>query len=692
MSDAIGAMTAPADDYAARWGAPAPLGASWIAAEQAYNFALYSRHAAEVTLLLFTAADRRADVEIPLDPVANRTGRVWHCRMPIARLPDGLTCYGYTVAGHSPPAFGDRFDPEKVLLDPYATAIVWPATYDRQAARRPGSTMGRAPLGALPARDPARFDWGDDAAPRHGTDAIVYEVHVRGFTKRPNSGVAAENRGTFAGLLEKVPYLQDLGVTVLELMPVHQFDPGEKNFWGYMTLSFFAPHHLYCREQAPLSRMDEFRELVKACHSAGIEVVLDVVYNHTSEAGADGPTYCYRGIDNGTYYLLEKSGSYNDDAGTGNVLRTAHPAVRRLIVDSVRHWAREGHVDGFRFDLASIFARRDDGSIDLDSPPVVAEIGAEADLAALRLIAEPWDAAGSLLGRGFPGREWMQWNGDFRDDVRAFVRGDDGRVGGIMARMYGSDDRFPDAEPDVCHPRQSLNFVTCHDGFTLRDLVSYKSKHNPGSEGGTDDNLSSNCGVEGDEGAGPEVMALRKRQAKNFFTLLLVANGTPMIRAGDEFLHTQRGNNNPYNQDNEISWLDWDLAAANADVLRFVKRMIAFRKAHPALRPGLFWRDSVSWHGVSAEPDLGRESHTIAFHVRPARHLPAGSREVYVMINAYSSDLPFGIFAPGGAAWRRAIDTSLPSPQDIAEPGAVLPIVGDIYVVPSRSIAVLVRD
>ncbi|NTU80101.1 MAG: glycogen-debranching protein, partial [Chloroflexales bacterium] len=546
------------DAWEATEGAPAPLGATWVEVCEAYNFALYSRSATSVTLMLYTESDPALPVAmVPLDPRRNKTGRIWHCIVPLAQI-RGATLYAYRVEGPYAPDYGRRHDPEKVLLDPYALEVFFPPEYSREACARPGPTGGRAPLGVLPTRKNAHFDWDHDPRPRHTHDLIVYELHVRGFTARANSGVAPGRRGTFAALVEKLPYLKDLGVTVVELLPVHQYDPQEGNYWGYMTLNFFAPH----RDYAVGEPMGEFKTMVKAFHEAGIQVWLDVVYNHTSEGDARGPTYSYRGIDNRSYYLLQGDRSlYNNDTGCGNTTRCGHPAVRALVIESLRHWAREMHIDGYRFDLASILTRTANGNIDLVDPALITEISAFGYNADVTLVAEAWDIASYQLGRSFPGQVWRQWNGKFRDDLRAFVKGDPGKIGALMQRLYGSDDLFPDSPGEVYRPFQSVNFLTAHDGFCLYDLTAYNERHNHanghGNSDGANDNASWNCGWEGDVGAPPEVLALRRRQVKNFFALLMLANGTPMFCAGDEFLNTQRGNNNPYNQDNEITWLDW---------------------------------------------------------------------------------------------------------------------------------------
>jgi len=677
-----------------RWaeveGSPSPLGASWHAPSQCWNFALYSKHATGVTLLLYGDDDYSTPLyEFEHHYLVNKSGRVWHCRVPAGRIA-GARYYGYRVKGPREPEEGQRFDPAKVLLDPYARAVFFPPGFDRNAARRPGSTAGRAPLGVLgpiPANGTAH-----EAQPRHTSDTVIYEMHVRGFTRRANSGVRPDRRGTFAGVVDKIPYLVELGVTVVELLPVYQRDPQEDNYWGYMPLNFFAPHGQYASAGTPEGAIDEMAQMIRALHEAGIEVILDVVYNHTVEGNELGPTYSYRGIDNSTYYLLQEARSkYRNDAGTGNVLHTANLAVRKMVVDSMRFWAREMRVDGFRFDLASIFTRRTDGSIDLDDPPIISDIDADPDFAHVRLIAEAWDLHSYQLGRRFPGVEWFQWNDRFRDEVRAFVRGDPGVVGNLMTRLYGSSDLFPDGLLDAYHAFQSVNLVTAHDGFCLYDLVSYNQKHNlaNGEENrdGHDRNYSWNCGWEGDVGAPAEVLALRRRQVRNFCSLLFLANGTPMICAGDEFMNTQRGNNNPYNQDNETTWLNWDLLKTNADVFRFFRMMIAFRKRHPSLGRSRFWREDVSWYGVDGPVDWGPGSRQLAYCLRGASQQDV---DVYVMINAGAEERSFRIQQPAASGWRRVVDTSLPSPEDIVEECAAPVFAGTTYPVGARSVVVLI--
>ena len=684
-------------------GAPQPLGATWIAGAQAYNFALYSMAAASVTLRLYAEADLVTPVQtVTLDFLRHKSGPVWHAQVP-ADLAPSAKYYAYSVDGPTGPGTGGRFDPSKTLLDPYARAVFFPPGFLRAAAQAPGANAGQAPLGVLPAPD-APFDWGDDPRPRHTSDTVVYEMHVKGFTNNPNSGVGDISRGTYLGVIEKIPYLQQLGVTVVELMPIFLYDPEDGgDYWGYMPLSFFAPHRGYSRAADPAQIVNEVRALVKALHAAGIEVVLDVVFNHTTEQGAGGPTYGYRGIDNASYYLLGPDRqTYLDFTGCGNSVATGEAVMRRLILDSLRFWVKECHVDGFRFDLAGIFSRNDDGSVNLADPPIVAEITRDPDFAGIRLIAEPYDLGSFELGRQFPGVTWQQWNGDFRDTIRQFVRGDNGVIGAVMTRLYGSEwDLFPDDLPNACHPYQSVNFVDCHDGFCLYDLVSYDAPHNeangPGHEGGTAQNFSDNCGFEGDGGAPAPVLALRRQRVKGFVTLLLLANGTPMFVAGDEFLRTQGGNNNPYNQDNATSYLDWDLQAANPDIFRFFQKTIAFRKAHPTLGRSRFWREDITWYGVQGNPDQGFTSHTLAFCLRDPQGFgaPGGpgagqaGPSLYAMMNFYTQDLTFQIQEGQAGDWHRVVDTSLASPNDILEAGQTVPVPGLSYPVKAQSVVVL---
>jgi len=667
-----------------------PLGVTWIEEDQAFNFAVCAEHADSVKLILYFPTDLAQPVlTFQFDPIRNKSGRIWHCRIPLDQMCDARY-YGYSVSGQ-PVAGIHGFDHEKVLLDPYAKRVFFPPGFDRKLAMKPGPNDEKAPLGVLP-RQQAAFDWAEDLPPRPESDAIIYELHVKGFTKNPNSGVSPSRAGTYAGLIEKIPYLKELGITVVELMPIFQRDPHEGDYWGYMPLNFFAPHAQYASSVDDGGQHLEFKNMIKAFHKAGIFVVLDVVYNHTCEGDHVGPTYSFKGFDASNYYMQssDPTSPYANYSGTGNTLNFTQPHVRKMVMDSLRYWKNEMHIDGFRFDLASVFSRNADGSLNWGDAPIFSEIAADPELGRLALIAEPWDVGGYQLGRGFPGTTWLQWNARYRDDVRRFVRGDAGMVPDLMRRVYGSDDLFPDSREHSYHAFQTVNYIDCHDGFTLNDLVSYDQKHNwkngHDNQDGMDANYSWNCGHEGDEGVPTEVLVLRRKQAKNFFCLLMLSNGIPMFRAGDEFLNTQFGNNNPYNQDNEISWLDWSQLQANQDIFRFFKRMIAFRKSHPSLCRSRFWREDISWYGVGPTVDLSTDSRSLAFCLHGASQV---DDDIYVMINAYWQALQFQIQEGAPEDWARIVDTDLPSPDDFNERG--LPLQESLYQVGPRSIAVLVR-
>ena len=679
-----------------RWaqteGTPLPLGATWIEEEQAFNFAVYAEHAENVTLLLYSADDLANPIlTFQFDFLRNKSGRVWHCRLPLNQM-RGARYYAYSVSGQAVSEL-HRFYPEKVLLDPYAKCVFIPPGFDRNRAIGPGPNAGKAPLGVLTGHDIA-FDWSGDVSRHHESDVIIYELHVRGFTKNPNSGVHPSRAGTYSGLVEKIPYLKELGITVVELMPVFQRDPQEGDYWGYMPLNFFAPHAQYASSREDDGQYVEFKLMVKALHKAGIGVVLDVVYNHTCEGDHRGPTYSFKGVDPGYYMPSPDPGNpYANYSGTGNTLNFSQAHVRKIVLDSLRYWKDEMHIDGFRFDLASVFSRNADGTLNWGYAPIFGEIAGDPELGQLwrvALIAEPWDVGGYQLGRGFPGVTWLQWNARFRDDVRRFLKGDPGMVPDLMRRLYGSDDLFPDSRADAYHAFQSVNYINSHDGFTLYDLVSYNQKNNRknghNNQDGTVENYSWNCGHEGDEGAPAAVLDLRRKQTKNFCCLLLLSNGVPMFRAGDEFLNTHFGNNNPYNQDNEISWLDWSLLQTNQDIFRFFKSMITFRKSHPSLCRSRFWREDVSWYGTGPAADLSPDSRSLAFCLHGASQ---ADDDIYVMINAYWEELQFRIQEGAPQDWVRIVDTSLPSPDDFPEPG--LPLQQLTYRVSPRSVVVLLR-
>jgi glycogen operon protein len=679
-------------------GEPAPLGAT--VAHGGANFSLFSRTAAGVDLLFFDREDdARPSHVVALDPVANRTYYYWHAFVPGVKSGQ---LYGYRVRGPIDPARGLRFNPDKVLLDPYGRGVVVPAGYTPDAARGPGDNCATAMKSVVV--DSAAYDWeGDAPLRRPSVRTIIYEMHVRGFTRHTNSGIKEQIRGTYAGLAEKIPYLKDLGITAVELLPVHAFDPracpsGLVNYWGYQSVSYFAPHPQYSSRRDPLGPVDEFRDMVKALHRAGIEVILDVVFNHTAEGNHDGPTLCYRGIDNPSYYILEDGGRwYANYSGCGNTVNANHPVVRRMIVDSLRYWVQEMHVDGFRFDLASILSRDSNGHV-LPNPPVLWDIESDPALAGTKLIAEAWDAAGLYQVGSFVGDAWKEWNGRFRDDARDFFRGVPGSVGRFADRLLGSNELYGHKAREA---EQSVNFVTCHDGFTLNDLVSYNGKHN-GANGennrdGCDDNHSWNCGHEGPT-TDPAVEELRNRQVKNFLTATMVSLGLPMIVMGDEVRRTQGGNNNDYCHDDEANWFDWSLVERHADVHRFVKLLLTRRVlrdvTHEERRTNLtalIAGATKAWHGVKLNcPDWGDDSRSIAFSVKLARE----GFSAHLILNAYWEPLDFELppTAPGGGPWRRWIDTARPSPEDIVEWRAAVPVSGSTYRADPRSVVVLVAE
>jgi glycogen operon protein len=673
-----------------------PLGATVY--PDGVNFSIFSKNSTALELLLFDDVDAsQPDRIICLDPRRNRTFYYWHIFVPDLR-PGQL--YGYRAYGPYQPSRGLRFDGDKLLLDPYARAVAIPKKYSRETARHPGNNIPTAMKSVITA--PASYDWEGITPLRHPiSQTVIYEMHVGGFTRHPNSGLAPEKRGTYAGLIEKIPYLQNLGITAVELLPVFLFDeqdapPGLANYWGYSPISFFAPHCGYSSRKDPLGPLDEFRDMVKALHRAGIEVILDVVYNHTAEGNEEGPTFCFRGLANRSYYILEDSGAkYANYSGTGNTLNGNHSIIRRMIIDSLHYWVEEMHVDGFRFDLASILARDERGR-PLENPPILWEIESDPILAGTKLIAEAWDAAGLYQVGSFIGSRWKEWNGRFRDDVRSFLKGDRGTVTKMPARLLASPDLYGHEERE---PEQSINFVTAHDGFTLNDLVSYNRKHNQANKEGNRDghnhNLSWNCGVEGPTDD-PEIERLRLRQIKNFFTITLLALGMPMLLMGDEVRRTQQGNNNAYCQDNELSWFDWSLVEKHQDLRRFVKRLIHLRRDLNVLESGdglslnrLLQQSRLEWHGVKLyQPDWGEDSHSLALTIRAGREL------FHLILNAYWEALEFELPPlPAGNrdGWRRVIDTALESPEDCCERARPIET-GATYRAESRSVVMLVAE
>jgi glycogen operon protein len=657
-----------------------PLGATvWATG---INFAVFSRHAQAVGLVLFEEGQDEPFVELPLDPKGNRTGDVWH--LFVHDLPPGVV-YGYRVNGPYAPRSGHRFNPRAVLLDPYARAL---------SGGHPWGTRGRPRLGKVVVDD---FDWENDVPP--GTplaQTVIYELHVRGYTRHDSAGV--QQPGTFLALCEKIPYLKGLGITAVQLMPVLEFDEGDgqrkhpvtgealRNYWGYSPLSFFAPKGGYAGRAGQQVR--EFKEMVKEFHRAGIEVILDVVYNHTSEGSDSGATVGLRGLDNPIYYLLDREGRYYNYSGCGNTLNCNHPVVRDLILDSLTELVAEYHVDGFRFDLAAILGRGTTGKV-AEEPPLIQHIAEHPILSGTKLIAEPWDAGGLNLQGKFPawGR-WAEFNGLFRDDVRRWVRSEAGMATAVARRITGSLDLYGER---ASTPYHSLNFVTCHDGFTLYDLVSYTRKNNwangEDNRDGWDDNLSYNCGHEGPTN-NPHVLELRQRQTKNFLVLLLLSQGVPLLLMGDEFARTQQGNNNAYCQDNEIGWVDWSLAQKNAGLVRFTAMLIALRKRHWLMNREQFLT-RVRWHGTKpGNPDWTGQTRTLAMELRGE----PGQPRFYILFNAHWEAQKFALPpADGHGCWRRLVDTNLPSPDDVVEePNAVPLAPGDHYLTTPRSTVILI--
>jgi isoamylase len=691
MAVGLAGRRAPHAPYSIRAGSHVPLGATADAG--GVNFSIFAADADVAELLLYERADSVEPFQIAtLTPDRHRTFLFWHAY--VEQLPAG-TLYTWRIAASGRPL---RTAPE--LFDPWAraaSASVW----DRSAAIA-GAATGRS-LRAI-VTEPMH------GAPRAaaGTrdvdikDAVIYEVHVRGFTRHPSSGV--RQPGTFAGLIEKIPYLEALGVTHVEFLPVMAFDEqdvprsvaarGLQNYWGYSTYGFYAPHPSYCVD--PAQAPNEFRECVRALHDAGIRVLLDVVFNHTSEGGAHGPTIHFKALARDFFYHYDSLDPlrYRDYTGCGNTISCNHPLVANFILNCLEYWCEELNVDGFRFDLASVFTRGENGTPLVD-PPLTWGIELSRTLMARPLIAEAWDAVGLQQVGSFPGMRWAEWNGRYRDVVRRFVRGDPGIAGEVATRMAGSQDMYGRRTP-----LHSVNFATCHDGFTLHDLVSYDIKHNRDNgeddRDGSNDNLSWNCGAEG-ETHDATILALRRRQAKNFMAILFLSQGSPMILAGDEVLRSQRGNNNAWCQDSSLSWFDWRLTETNREMLRFTRELIAFRKRHPALRRSRFLtgrpaRDAplpdVTWHGtrLNEPPWYDSSARLLAFTLAGT---DPDEQPLHVVLNMWDEPRTVALPIVSDCAWRRAIDTSLVSPQDISTPERQIACARDHYVVQPCSVVVL---
>lgn len=673
-----------------------PLGAQCC--NGGVNFSVFSKNATGMELILFPSRYSKDVRVIRLDPETNRTYYYWHVFVP--GIGEGQE-YGFRAHGPYDPSNGSRFDPTKLLLDPYARGVTGWDVYDRKAAGSVGQNWDKALRSIVVDHHP--YDWENDALPRRPyAESVIYEMHVGGFTRNANSGVSAEKRGTFAGVIEKIPYLKELGVTAVELMPVQEFDsympqPGLENYWGYNTLAFFAPHHGYCISHDPVSGISEFRDMVKALHKAGIEVILDVVFNHTSEGNERGPTHSFRGLDNQIYYQLDNDDKsrYSNYSGCGNSFNANHPVVGRLILDSLRYWVSEMHVDGFRFDLAAALARDVFGR-PLSLPPLLWTVESDPVLAGTKLIAEAWDAAGLYrVGWFINASNWYaEWNGPFRDDVRSFIKGDTDTVQRLAARIMGSNDIYvqPDREPN-----RTINFVTCHDGFTLFDLVSYNTKHNESNgelnADGNNSNFSWNCGVEGatdDE----SIQRLRMQQMKNMLVALFVSQGTPMLLMGDEVARTQNGNNNAYCHNTEKVWFDWSLIERNKELLRFTKEIISFTQELAIFKQRKTISETVAtdrpflaWHGAKlSNPDWSSNSHTLAFTIEN----PVDEERLHVIFNAYWESIEFEIPSRSiDVPWRRIVDTALPMSDDISPPQNAAEIEDHTYMVMPRSAVVL---
>lgn len=678
-----------------------PAGAT--ADSHGINFSVFSRYATRVELLLYeTALSPEPFQIIRLDPDINRTFFFWH--VYVERLPKGIH-YTWRVDGPADTGnTGFRFDKNQELVDPHATGVT-DYLWDRSRACR-GSGRGSASMRAV-ASDDDGFDWqGDEPLDRPFENSIIYEMHVGGFTRHPSSNVAYP--GTFSGLIEKIPYLQALGITDVELMPVMAFDEqdvpdgtrrlGLKNFWGYSPHSFFSPHPGYCISPASGTHRQEFRDMVKALHQAGIGVILDVVFNHTAEAGHEGPIINFKGLGNNTFYHLDPHDRrlYRDYTGCGNTINCNHPLVTRFLVECLEYWVNEMHVDGFRFDLASVLARGEDGT-PLYNAPAPWNIEFSSTLARSTLIAEAWDAGGLYQVGAFPGFRWAEWNGRYRDVIRRFVRGDPGLVAEVATRASGSSDLYQEAGR---LPINSVNFVTCHDGFTLRDLVSYDHKHNEANGennlDGSDQNLSWNCGTEG-ETNDPAILSLRMRQTKNLMAILLLSRGVPIILAGDEVLRTQRGNNNCYCQDNALGWVDWTLTEKNHEMLRFTRHMIAFRKRHRCLMQPRFLTGrrqagrpvpDVTWHGFRLNQPLWHDpkAKLLAFTLGA---VDEAEEHLHVIFNMSDQNLDLPLPVVAGQVWHRAVDTGRPAPGEILHPSSQPPVKESFYHVRGRSVVVL---
>jgi isoamylase/glycogen operon protein len=673
-------MTYPIISIKATRGSPLPYGPNFFG--NAVNFSIFSKNATSVVLALWKTNDKEPFATFNLDPIINRTGDLWHIMLnPI--LP-GIE-YAYFVDGPYEPIIGHLFDKKKPLIDPYSQLLSNGVEFGKKEDIIRSVLLDKKP-----------FDWQGDRHPKIPLEQmIIYEMHTRGFTIHPSSNV--NNKGKFLGIIEKIPYLKSLGINAIELMPIHAFNECEYykvhpktkeplfNYWGYSTINFFAPQNRYATDK--LKAIDEFKLMVRELHKEGIEVILDVVFNHTSEGNEQGPIHSYKGIENSVYYMLGPEGQYLNFSGCGNTLNCNHPVVRDLIRASIRYWVSEMHVDGFRFDLASILGRGKDGE-PLSSPPLLEMLAQDPLLGSTKLIAEAWDAGGLYQVGSFPSwGVWAEWNGKFRDDCRAFIKGSDNKAGYFATRICGSPDLYANSRS----PGHSINFITAHDGFTLRDLVSYNKKHNEDNaednRDGCNDNQSWNCGYEGDCDD-KSIIRLRKRQMKNFFVALMVSQGAPMIMMGDELGFSKEGNNNTWCQDNSLNWMNWEKKDEYSDFFHFSSAMIRFRKLNRILRQGHYLSGSeISWHGhIPFTPNWEPKSRFIAFTL----HDLINKEDIYIAFNTDMNEAHITIPPEKTRKkWHLVLDTNDENVINFSDPKNHSPLKKSSYVMKPYSSLIL---
>lgn len=708
--------------YIVQNGNPFPQGATL--SEKGVNFSVFSRHATQVQLDIFNDEnDAEPSFSYTFNPDVNKTGDMWH--VFLTGLKAGAL-YLYRVNGAFKPEQGQRFNPKSYLLDPYAKALTNHSLFlnIEKDTTNPQDEMDILLAAAQTGKnfpkcvviDNADFDWQGDRPLNYPLrHSVLYETHLKGFTQSPTSGV--QHRGTYRGLIEKIPYLKELGITSVELLPIQEFDEYEntnvnpktgerlKNYWGYSTIAFFAPKASFAANKNPGACVNEFKEMVRELHKNGLEVILDIVFNHTAEGNENGISINFRGFENSIYYLLEENQLqyYKNFSGCGNTVNCNHPVVRTFIIDCLRYWVCEMHVDGFRFDLGSILGRDRNGNL-MENPPMLERIAEEPVLRNTKIIAEAWDAGGAYQVGWFPGGRWAEWNDRFRDDMRCFWRGDDFFTNAAATRLTGSSDLYL---RDGRKPFHSINFLTSHDGFTLNDLVTYEKKHNEengeNNRDGSDNNHSFNCGFEGTS-TNPAIEKLRVRYVKNLLISLFLSQGTPMLLAGDEFRRTQRGNNNAYCQDNETSWLDWSLKDTHSEIFRFTRKIIEFRLHHAAFRRPEFFIGQdlscnslmdISWFNEKGKlPDWAKQNHFLACRMDGSKaeiFSEKDDNDFYLMFNTSSKDITVSLPNPSaGKKWYRVIDTSIAVPHDflsVGEEEIIFP--ENIYILPAKSCAVL---